>query len=99
MNEPALWNLALQAFAAVIAVLTVLAGAVALLSRVFRVAAAPPAVVRVGREGSSAPPQRTPSEHGTPSEPSPDPFVTAAIHVAVRELVPGVRVTRIEEIR
>lgn len=99
MNEPALWNLALQAFAAVIAVLTALAGAVALLSRAFRAAAAPPAGVLDARVGPSASFPRPPFEHGTSSDPSPDPFVTAAIHVAVRELAPGARVTRIEEIR
>ncbi|MFO7546015.1 MAG: hypothetical protein R6W77_11040 [Trueperaceae bacterium] len=93
MNEPALWNLALQAFAAVIVVLTALAGAVALLSLAFRSAPAQPAAVLAGRDGPSASPP------DTSSEPSPDPFVTAAIHVAVRELAPGARVTRIKEIR
>lgn len=93
MNEPALWNLVLQAFAAVIVVLSALAGAVAFLSLAFRSVPARPAVVPARPDPSPASPRDTAAGH------SPDPFVTAAIHAAVRELAPGVRVTRIEEIR
>ncbi len=105
MNEPALWNLALQAFAAVIVVLTVLAGAVALLSRAFGPGRASVAAVTTGRGRAAtspidASPQPSPKiEIETVSGFTPDAFVTAAIHAAVRELAPGARVTRIEETR
>lgn len=105
MNEPALWNLALQAFAAVIVVLTALAGAVALLSLAFGPGRASAAALITGRGRAATSPTDDSSQPSskiaieTASGFSPDPFVTAAIHAAVRELAPGARVTRIEETR
>ncbi len=88
MNEPALWTLSLQAFSAVIVVLALLAGAVRLLTLVFK---APPAV-----PGGVQVPTRS-TDAGAPDAGAPDAFVLAAIHAAVRRAHPGARVTRVDE--
>jgi Na+-transporting methylmalonyl-CoA/oxaloacetate decarboxylase gamma subunit len=84
VNEPELWMLSINAFAAVLLLLSLLAGAIGLLTAVFRapVVAAPPA----------AP--------GAPDhEPAADAATVAAIHATVQRWLPGGRVVRIEEVR
>lgn len=82
MPEPALWTLSLQAFAAVLAVLTLLAGALRALTTLFRPAPAPPPAAGGSRPASNAT----------------DPFVVAAVHAAARTAHPGARVVHLEEI-
>ena len=82
MPEPVLWTLSLQAFAAVVVVLTLLAGALMALTALFRPAPTPPP----GAAGSR------------PDERGPDPFVVAAVHAAARTAHPGARVVHLEEI-
>jgi hypothetical protein len=70
MAEPGLWGLSISAFSAVLVLLALLAGAVRLLTAVFR-----------------------------PPPPPSDAAVVAAIHATVQRMLPGGRVTRIEETR
>lgn len=88
MNEPALWMLSINAFGAVLVLLSLLAVAVWTLTVVF----APPAPVPVAVATTG------PASPG-PNAPPEDAAVIAAIHATVRQVVPGGVVSRIEEVR
>lgn len=92
MQDLALWNLALQAFAAVLVVLAALAGAVMVLTRAF--GSTPP----TGGERPQAPGASTVAASQHAPGPPADPFVMAAIHAAVCHLAPGAEVTRVDEV-
>ena len=81
MDQPALWLVAINAFAAVVVLLAALAGAIRLLSVVFPerivVAAAPTPAVGAAATTLDAP-------------------TLAAIQVAVQHALPGGRVVRVE---
>lgn len=83
MNEPALWILSINAFAAVLLLLSLLGGAVWLLTFVFR-APAPAPVAAAAPSGAAG---------------SPDAATVVAIHAAVHQLWPDARVVRIEDER
>jgi hypothetical protein len=85
VNEPALWMMSINAFAAVLGLLSLLAGAVWLLTIVF---APPPAAP------SQGPGVAAPAAAGLE-----DAAVIAAIHATVMQLMPGGAVSRIEEAR
>lgn len=93
MNGPELSTLSLQAFVAVLGVLSLLALAVQLLTTVFR-APAPtgPADPRPAEPPSdaSAPVDRSATAH--------DPFVQAALHGAVRQVAPNAVVARVDPV-
>lgn len=89
MPEPALWTLSLQAFAAVLVVLSSLAGALQALTALFRPAPAPAPAAGAGRPAAPGP---------EPAATGPDPFVVAAVHAAARTAHPGARVVHLEEI-
>jgi Na+-transporting methylmalonyl-CoA/oxaloacetate decarboxylase gamma subunit len=89
VNEPALWLLSINAFGAVLALLTLLAGAVWLLTVVF----SPPTPATVG---VSLPESREAAPDAVGRE---DAALIAAIHATVRQVLPGGVVTRIEEER
>lgn len=93
MTEPALWTLSLQAFSAVIVVLTLLAGAVRLLTIVFHAPTPAPAAAPVAAPVAAPAPGRAEDAGGS------DAFVLAAIHTAVQRAHPGARVTRVDEVR
>ena len=81
MDQPALWLVALNAFAAVVVLLAVLAGAIRLLSVVFPERAAPvPATATAAPSGATAL----------------DAPTLAAIQVAVQRALPGGRVVHVE---
>jgi hypothetical protein len=82
MNEPELWSLSLQAFAAVLVVLGLLAAAVRALTFLFRPPPPDPSVAAAPRAGGDAT----------------DPFVLAAIHAAARQVDPDAVVVRIDEV-
>jgi Na+-transporting methylmalonyl-CoA/oxaloacetate decarboxylase gamma subunit len=89
VNEPALWMMSINAFGAVLVLLSLLAGAVWLLTVVF----APPAPVAVA---TPVPVPEAAASHAAGFE---DAAVIAAIHATVRQVVPGGIVSRIEEVR
>jgi Na+-transporting methylmalonyl-CoA/oxaloacetate decarboxylase gamma subunit len=89
VNEPALWMMSINAFGAVLVLLSLLAGAVWLLTVVF----APPAPASVATPAAGP---TAASAHGAGFE---DAAVIAAIHATVRQVVPGGVVSRIEEVR
>ena len=88
MNQPELWTLSLQAFAAVIVVLGLLAAAVRLLTAVFR--AAEPAAVPAAADAVPAP--------AAGPGATPDPFVLAAVQAAARQVAPDAVIVRVDEI-
>jgi Na+-transporting methylmalonyl-CoA/oxaloacetate decarboxylase gamma subunit len=88
VNEPALWMLSINAFGAVLVLLSLLAVAVWTLTVVFVPPA--PAPVAVANAGPASP---------GPSAPPEDAAVIAAIHATVRQVLPGGVVSRIEEAR
>jgi Na+-transporting methylmalonyl-CoA/oxaloacetate decarboxylase gamma subunit len=93
VNEPALWMLSINAFGAVLVLLSLLAVAVWTLTVVF---VPPPAPVPVAGPDAAAPGQGAPG----PASPRPeDAAVIAAIHATVRQVLPGGVVSRIEEAR
>lgn len=89
MNEPALWMISINAFGAVMALLSLLAGAVWLLT----VAFSPPAsaAAAVPSAGVSGAPLDATGLGDVP--------LIAAIHATVRQVLPGGVVSRIEEVR
>jgi Na+-transporting methylmalonyl-CoA/oxaloacetate decarboxylase gamma subunit len=87
VNEPALWMLSINAFGAVLVLLSLLAVAVWTLTVVFAPSPAPVAVANP----VPAPPD--------PSASAEDAAVIAAIHATVRQALPGGVVSRIEEVR
>jgi len=84
VNEPELWMLSINAFAAVLLLLSLLAGAIALLTALFRAPA-----VAAPLPAPGAPDLATADDAAT----------VAAIHAAVQRWLPGGRVVRIEEVR
>ena len=86
MNEPALWMMSINAFVAVLGLLSLLAGAVWLLTIVF---APPPAAAADPGPGAAA----------SDAMGRGDAAVIAAIHATVLQLMPGGVVARIEEAR
>jgi hypothetical protein len=94
VNEPALWMLSINAFGAVLVLLSLLAVAVWTLTVVF--APPPPAPVAVAGPGAAVP---GPGATGPASPRSEDAAVIAAIHATVRQVLPGGVVSRIEEAR
>jgi Na+-transporting methylmalonyl-CoA/oxaloacetate decarboxylase gamma subunit len=88
VDEPALWMLSINAFGAVLVLLSLLAVAVWTLTVVFVPPA--PVPVAVASAGPSSP---------TPSPQPEDAAVIAAIHATVRQVLPGGVVSRIEEVR
>lgn len=98
MTEPALWTLSLQAFSAVIVVLTLLATAVRLLTLVFQAPPPAPVAAPVAAPPAGPAPGRADGAGGTDAGGT-DAFVLAAIHAAVQRAHPGARVTRVDEVR
>lgn len=88
MDQPALWLVAVNAFAAVVALLAVLAGAIRLLSVAFpeRAASAPAAP-------ATAPTGATTAIADSVALDAP---TLAAVQVAVQRALPGGRVVRVE---
>jgi len=87
LNEPVLWMLSINAFAAVLLLLSLLGGAIWLLTFVFRApepAAVAAAVAAAAPSGAAA---------------SSDAATVVAIHAAVHQLWPDARVVRIEDER
>ncbi|MFN2321691.1 MAG: hypothetical protein ABR510_01855 [Trueperaceae bacterium] len=82
MDQPALWLVALNAFAAVVVLLAVLAGAIRLLSVVF-----PERAVPARASGATRANDATATL---------DAATLAAIQVAVQRALPGGRVVRVE---
>lgn len=82
MDQPALWLVAVNAFAAVIVLLAALAGAIRLLSVAFPVRTAPASAT-----AATAAPDAT----ATLDAPT-----LAAVQVAVQRALPGGRVVRVE---
>lgn len=82
MSQPELWSLSLQAFAAVLVVLGLLAAAVRALTAVFPPPGVAPAV------------PAAPHADGDAS----DPFVLAAIHAAARQVAPDAVVVQVAEV-
>jgi hypothetical protein len=85
MPETALWLTTLSAFAAVMLLLVLLSGAIALLTVVFPAAAA---------SASAAAPAAAPAGAPTGDD---TPAFTAAIHAAVARALPGARVLDVHE--
>ena len=86
MDTPELWTLSISAFAAVMLLLGLLAVAIRLLTLVFP---SPPAVPVAAAAGAPA---------GAPAG-AIDAPVLAAIHAAVQRVLPGARVSHVEEAR
>jgi hypothetical protein len=89
VNEPALWMMSINAFGAVLGLLSLLAGAVWLLTVVFSPPAPLPAAAAIAGP-SDAPPDASRLQ---------DAPIVAAIQATVRQLLPGGVVSRIEEVR
>lgn len=87
MNDPELWLIAINAFAAVLVVLAALALVVGALTRVFR--ATPAGRAAPGRSTAAAREQRAGETE------SADAAVLAALQAAVGQALPGGRVTRV----